>query len=87
MHTLREYQGRVFDIHLKDKKTEITDGKKRELDVFIGTGDTNYKALFSELAREKWAGVLAIETDNKDFAQAPDTYVNAAIEFVRKNYR
>jgi sugar phosphate isomerase/epimerase len=85
--TFREYNGRVFDIHLKDKKTVVTDGKKKELDVINGTGDTNYKALFAELAKAKWNGVLAIETDNDTFAQAPAEYVEAAIKFVPDNLR
>jgi len=47
--TFREYNGRVYDIHFKDKK-KIAAGasqeKKKEADVYIGTGDTDYKALF-----------------------------------------
>jgi sugar phosphate isomerase/epimerase len=84
--TFREYKGRVFDIHLKDKRNEITDGKKRELDVFIGAGDTKYKEFFAELAKARWHGVMAIETDNSEFAKAPDAFVDGAIKYVHENW-
>jgi sugar phosphate isomerase/epimerase len=85
--TFREYEGRVFDIHLKDKKTEMVDGKKRELDVMVGTGNTDYKSLFAELARSRWNGVMALETDNDAFAKAPAEFVEAGVKFVRDNLR
>ena len=82
----REYDGRVYDIHLKDKKTEKTaDGKSVILDVMVGTGDANYKGLLAELKKAKWDGVLAIETDNGTFAKEPTAFVAGAIEYVKKN--
>ena len=83
----REYNGRVFDIHLKEKKLESVSGKQREVDVVIGTGDTDYKGLFPELVKANWAGVLAIETDSKEFAREPAAYVDASIKYVRENLR
>ena len=80
----REYEGRVYDIHLKDKKVETVNGKQVINDVEIGTGQANYKGLFAELKKAKWPGVLAIETDNGEFAKAPDAYVTGAVEFVKK---
>lgn len=61
----REYNGRVFDMHLKDKRLEpaapgamVTDkqGQKKPagptiLDVEIGTGQANYQGLFAEIKR------------------------------------
>ncbi len=82
----REYEGRVYDIHLKDKKIEKTaDGKSVILDVMVGTGDANYKGLLAELKKAKWDGVMAIETDNGTFAKDPTGFVAGAIEFVKKN--
>jgi sugar phosphate isomerase/epimerase len=78
----REYDGRVFDIHLKDKKVEKVDGKDVILDVDIGTGQSNYSGLFNELKKVKWSGVMAIETDNAGFAKDPNEYVAAALKFV-----
>jgi sugar phosphate isomerase/epimerase len=85
--TFRGYEGRVFDIHLKDKKKAVVDGKPHEFDVVNGTGDANYKDLFTELSKSHWKGVLAIETDNSEFAKAPDEYVAASAKFVRENVR
>jgi sugar phosphate isomerase/epimerase len=81
----REYDGRVFDIHLKDKKVEKVDGKDVILDVPIGRGQANYKDLFVELKKAKWDGVLAIETDNATFAKEPTDYVLAAISYVKSH--
>lgn len=81
----REYNGRVFDIHLKDKRTEKVDGKEVIQDVEIGTGQANFKGLFQELKRANWKGVLAIETDNDSFAKNPEHYVDDAIRYVKAN--
>jgi L-ribulose-5-phosphate 3-epimerase len=77
----REYDGRVFDIHLKDKKTEQVDGKEVHLDVEVGKGDANYAGLFAELKKARWNGVMAIETDNGTFASEPTAFVKAALAF------
>jgi L-ribulose-5-phosphate 3-epimerase len=79
----KDYQGRVFDIHLKDKKTEKTDGRDVIRDVAIGTGETNLKGLFHELMVENWGGVLALETDQD--LKDPTDYVLQAIKFVKEN--
>jgi len=78
-----QYDGRVFDIHLKDKKVETVNGKQVINDVMIGTGQANYKGLFAELVKSNWQGILAIETDNGDFAKSPDEYVTGAVQFVK----
>lgn len=80
--TFREYNGRVFDVHLKDKRSEMVDGKKIWRDVIIGTGDTDYPGFLAELIKEKWPGVLAIETDNNDYAKNPGPFVTAAMKYV-----
>lgn len=81
----RNYQGRVYDIHLKDKKVEKADGKEVYLDVEVGTGHANYQGLLAELKKSKWQGVMAIETDNATFAKEPTPFVKAAVEFVKRN--
>lgn len=78
----REYDGRVFDIHLKDKRIEKADGKDIIVDVFIGSGAANYTGLFEELKKVKWPGVMAIETDNPVYARMPAEYVSKALQFV-----
>ena len=79
----RDYNGRVYDLHLKDKKIEKADGKDVVLDVDIGTGISNYKGLLAELKKSNWDGVLAIETDNKGFAEDPNKFVEGAAKFFK----
>ena len=98
----REYDGRVFDMHLKDKRVEAAapvaeapdakkNGKKAAgptvLDVEIGTGQANYKELFAEIKKAKWSGVMAIETDNATFAQDPNKLVAGAVTFFKANVK
>ena len=83
-----EYKGRVYDLHLKDKKVEkVEGGKEVILDVDIGTGDANYTGLFKVLRESNWDGVMAIETDNRTFAADPQPFVKQAIDFVMKSTR
>ena len=42
-------------------------------DTEIGKGDTKYAALFAEIKKSKWSGVMAIETDSKAFQANPNT--------------
>ena len=93
----REYNGRVFDMHLKDKRIEpaapgaMVDDKKggkkpagpTVLDVEIGMGQANYQGLFAEMKKAKWSGVMAIETDNGEFAKDPNKLVAGAAEFFK----
>ena len=81
----REYDGRVYDIHLKDKVIEKTQGADVYLDVEVGTGQANFKGLFKALKETGWKGILAIETDNRQFAESPDQCVKAALKFVADN--
>jgi len=97
----RDYNGRVFDMHLKDKRLEpaapgamVTDkqGQKKPagptiLDVEIGTGQANYQGLFAEIKKAKWSGVMAIETDNGEFAKDPNKLVAGGVAFFKANTR
>lgn len=77
----REYEGRVFDIHLKDKKVEPGIGEPVAADTHIGQGNANLKGLFAELKRANWQGTLALETDSPVFAQNPAEFVDQAKAF------
>ncbi len=73
---------RVFDMHFKDKVVQTdAKGKATPVDTEIGKGNTNYPALFAEIAKSKWSGVLAIETDSKAFAEDPNRLVSEAKTF------
>lgn len=77
-----DYRGRVFDIHLKDKRIEKTQGDDAAIDTKIGEGAANLKGLLRELKKAKWDGVLAIETDSPIFARQPEEFVAGGIQFV-----
>ncbi len=81
----KEYNGRVFDIHLKDKKVECTDKGDSSHDTFLGEGDAKLAGLLKTLREEKWDGVMAIETDNN--LKDPTEHTEKALEFVKSNSR
>jgi sugar phosphate isomerase/epimerase len=82
----RGYGERVYDMHFKDKTVEKdASGKATPVDTEIGKGDTKYPALFAEIKRSKWSGVLAIETDSKAFAEDPNQLVAGAKAFFAAN--
>jgi L-ribulose-5-phosphate 3-epimerase len=79
----KEYEGRVYDIHLKDKKVEPTPKGDSSKDTFLGEGDARLADLLRALKAAKYDGIVAIETD-KDLKD-PTEHVTKAIEFVEKN--
>ncbi|MBL9137947.1 MAG: sugar phosphate isomerase/epimerase [Verrucomicrobiales bacterium] len=81
----QEYNGRVYDIHLKDKKVEKTQGDDVSFDTHIGKGQGKLENLMAELKKVNWPGVLAIETDSNDFARDPNEFVAGAKAFVEQH--
>ena len=77
----RDYGGRVFDIHLKDKRTERTQGDDVHFDTHIGEGKGKLAAFLRVLKEDGFEGVLALETDSRDFAREPEDFVTKAVEF------
>jgi len=80
----KKYEGRVFDIHLKDKRVEKTQGEDVSFDTHIGKGQGRLDILLAELKATQWPGILAIETDSADFAKNPDEFVAGAKSFVEQ---
>ena len=80
----RDYKGRVFDIHLKDKQVNNTENGDVATPAGIGEGDCNYKSLFAALREANYDGVLAIETDAN--LKDPKDFVVNAKKFVAENY-
>lgn len=78
-----EYGGRVFDIHLKDKKVECTDHGDESRDTFLGEGDAKLGSLLAALRKANWDGVIAIETDNN--LKDPAEHTAKAVRFVAEN--
>ncbi len=83
----RNYLGRVFDLHFKDKRLDQKDEKGRPIDTLIGLGNVNYAGLFAALCATHWSGVMAIETDSDAFAKAPDEFVTQAKQFFEQSAR
>jgi sugar phosphate isomerase/epimerase len=77
----RNYGGRVFDMHLKDKVLDPRDADVKPTDTHIGLGSANYDELFDLLKKDAWMGVMAIETDSKEFAADPNEFVARAKAF------
>lgn len=82
----RDYGDRVFDMHLKDKKVAMVDGKTVAVDTEIGKGDANYAGLFAEVKKSGWQGVLALETDSKTFSEDPNRLATEASTFFYANF-
>ena len=77
----KDYEGRVFDIHLKDKKVEAALGEDVAVDTHIGQGNADLTGLLAELKKAGWKGVMAIETDSPVFAQNPSEFITQAKKF------
>lgn len=71
----RQCHDRVFDFHLKDKRPRGPHGQY--VDTFIGQGITRCDDLFAAITALHWHGVMALEADSGEFAQAPDAFVTA----------
>lgn len=79
----KEYEGRVYDIHLKDKKVNSTETGDVAVDTFIGDGNARLKEFFKTLKDARYTGVLAIETDNN--LKDPTEHVTKALKFYADN--
>jgi sugar phosphate isomerase/epimerase len=79
----KDYEGRVYDIHLKDKKVTSSDKGDSYQDTFLGEGDAKLPELLTTLHDADWDGVIAIETDNN--LKDPTEHTLKALEFVKKS--
>jgi sugar phosphate isomerase/epimerase len=78
----KEYEGRVFDLHLKDKRIEKTQGDDVYFDTLIGEGRADMKKMLQTLKESGYVGRMAIETDSSEFAKDPTEFVAKAKAFV-----
>lgn len=79
----KDYDGRVYDIHLKDKDVSSGDNGDTWKDTFLGEGDAKLPELLNTLHDVDYQGVIAIETDNN--LKDPTEHTVKAIEFVKKS--
>lgn len=79
----KEYEGRVYDVHLKDKKVESTPNGDRARDTFLGEGDAKLGEFLKTLEAARYDGVIAIETDNN--LKDPTEHTVKALQFIRRH--
>ncbi len=66
---LKKLEGHVIGVHLKDIKTF---NDVRAADVPVGKGVINYPAVFDELARQRFKGMLSIEQESNWYHSLPE---------------
>jgi sugar phosphate isomerase/epimerase len=83
---LKKLEGHVIGVHLKDIATF---NDVRAADVPVGKGVINYPAVFDELARQRFNGMLSIEQESNWYNSLPDvintvSYYNAQVSRLSK---
>jgi sugar phosphate isomerase/epimerase len=73
---LKELQGHIFYVHLKDIDSL---GHTRAKDLVVGTGAINYPPVFQELKRQNFNGYFSIEREANWYNNVPD--VIATVKF------
>jgi len=58
-----ESDGRVFDIHLKDKKVSSTENGDVAVDTLVGEGHGKLEQLLKAASEAGYQGVFALESD------------------------
>lgn len=76
---LKKLEGHVFGVHLKDIDSV---GNTKAGDLVVGTGKINFPAIFSELNRQKFSGMLSIERENNWYNNVPD--VIATVKYYKE---
>ncbi len=76
---LKKYEGRLLYLHLKDVSEKAPQGH----DVILGTGVADAKGMLAELHRQKFAGPITFEYENKVMKDRPAD-VSRSVEFVRE---
>jgi sugar phosphate isomerase/epimerase len=71
---LKELQGHIFGVHLKDIDTL---GNTKANDMVVGTGVINYPPVFQELKRQHFAGMFSIEHESNWDNSVPDVIQTA----------
>ena len=66
---LKKLEGHVFGVHLKDIKTF---NKTNAEDTIVGKGVLDFPAIFQELKRQNFKGMLSIEHESNWYNSMPD---------------
>ncbi|HAR35353.1 MAG TPA: hypothetical protein DCR87_00315 [Acidobacteria bacterium] len=78
---LRLLQGRIVDVHLKDR-TDF--GTKNAVDTAFGSGRADIRAILAELTLQDYDGYLTIEYENEKEVMTPEPAISKGLEFIRK---
>ena len=76
---LKKLEGHVYGVHLKDIKTF---NDTEAADTIVGKGIIDYPAVFRELKRQKFKGMLSIEHESNWYHSLPD--IIETIQFYNK---
>jgi len=77
---LRYLQGRITDVHLKDRSDF---GTKNADDVAFGYGKANIRAILAELTLQDYPGYLTIEYENEKEVLNPEPTLKKGLEFIK----
>ncbi len=78
---LRLLQGRIVDVHLKDRSAF---GKGPDaVDVAWGDGQAGIRDILAELTLQDYPGFLTIEYENEDEVETPEPAIRKGLEYVK----
>jgi sugar phosphate isomerase/epimerase len=78
---LRLLEGRIVDVHLKDRSAF---GKGPEaVDVAWGRGDAGVRDILAELTLQDYPGLLTVEYENEEEVETPEPAILRGLEFVK----
>jgi len=66
---LKKLEGHIFGVHLKDIKIF---GQVDAADTLVGYGVNNFPAIFAELKRQNFSGMLSVEQESNWLNSVPD---------------
>jgi sugar phosphate isomerase/epimerase len=81
LECLRLLQGRIIDLHLKDRSDYGT-GKTAE-DVAWGSGKADVRDILAEMTLQDYAGCLTMEYENEKEVATPEPAIRKSLEFVK----
>jgi len=79
---LRLLEGRIIDVHLKDR-SDFGKGQSA-VDVAWGDGRAEMRTILAELTLQDYAGFLTIEYENEEKVMTPEPDIKKSLEFIRK---
>ncbi|NIM91804.1 MAG: DUF1080 domain-containing protein [Candidatus Aminicenantes bacterium] len=80
VEALRLLEGRILDVHLKDRNDF---GTESAYDVPFGQGKANIHDILAELTLQNFRGYLSIEHENPDEVDNPSPSIRKGIEYIK----